>query len=86
MGLMSNRSPVETRPQTVGELEFDSLEGFPCGCVALVQRARPWPVTVVSIEVQGPHCLLPDHRPGSVVRLGNVWESGGEPSDIDEDE
>ena len=67
-------------------LEFESLELFPCGCVALVQRTRPWPVTVVSIEAKGPHCLFVQHRPGKVVRLGEVWESAAADDDVEEEE
>lgn len=57
------------------QLEFESFERFACGCVAVVQRARPWPVTVASIEVQGPHCVLDEHRPGCVVRLDSSWDA-----------
>ncbi len=70
MNAPSFRPAVSSGPP----LEFDSLERFPCGCVALVQKTRPWPVTVVSIEAKGPHCLFAQHRPGKVVRLGDAWE------------
>ncbi|MFB3853408.1 MAG: hypothetical protein ACE148_06240 [Vicinamibacterales bacterium] len=73
MDVMLDRTST-ARSLGVDQLEFDSLERFPCGCIAVVQRAQPWPVTVVSIEVQGPHCFLSHHRPGRVVRLGSSWE------------
>ena len=53
------------------QLELELLERLPCGCVAAVHRARPWPVTVMSLEAKGPHCILPGHRAGRVLRLGD---------------
>jgi hypothetical protein len=83
MDAIVNRGST-ARSLGVEQLEFDSFERFACGCVAVVQRARPWPVTVVSIEVQGPHCVLDDHRPGKVVRLGTSWDSQDEEGDCED--
>lgn len=78
-----NVPPPNRVSASVPPLEFESLERFPCGCVALIQRTRPWPVTVVSIEAKGPHCLFAHHRPGRVVRLGEAWEP---PDTMDDDD
>ena len=71
-------STSSVRPTgTVFELE--ALEGMPCGCVAAAYRARPWDVAVVSLEAKGPHCILPGHASGQILRLGD-------PSEFDEDD
>jgi hypothetical protein len=75
---MNMPSVQRTVPGAVPQLEFDSLERFPCGCIALIQHTRPWPVTVISIEARGPYCHLTGHRVGKVVRLGDAWEAMGE--------
>jgi hypothetical protein len=54
--------------------ELEALEGLPCGCVATVYRARPWDVAVVSVEAKGPHCILPGHAIGQILRLGDAAE------------
>lgn len=59
--------------------ELEALEGLPCGCVAAAYRARPWDVAVVSLEAKGPHCILPGHATGQILRLGD-------PSEFDEEE
>src|SRR5262249_10912961 len=38
--------------------ELEALEGLPCGCVAAAYRARPWDVSVVSLQAKCPHCML----------------------------
>ena len=52
---------------------------MPCGCVAAAYRARPWDVAVVSLEAKGPHCILPGHTSGQILRLGD-------PAEFDEDD
>lgn len=59
--------------------ELEALEALPCGCVAAAYRARPWDVSVISLEAKGPYCILPGHSTGQVLRLGD-------PSEFDEDE
>ena len=49
-------------------------KGMPCGCVAAAYRARPWDVAVVSLEAKGPHCILPGHTSGQILRLGDPSE------------
>jgi hypothetical protein len=38
------------RPSATTVFELEALEGLPCGCVAAAYRARPWDVSVVSLE------------------------------------
>jgi hypothetical protein len=71
-----SQSPVKPMA-TVFELE--ALEGLPCGCVAAAYRARPWDVSVVSLEAKGPHCILVGHASGQILRLGD-------PEEFDEEE
>jgi hypothetical protein len=73
-----NMAPLSRAGVGTPRMEFDGLERFPCGCIALVEHTRPWPVTVISIEAKGPHCILPAHSAGRVVRLGDGWDSMGE--------
>jgi hypothetical protein len=54
--------------------ELEALEGLPCGCVSAAYRARPWDVTVVSLEAKGPHCILAGHSSGQILRLGDPAE------------
>jgi hypothetical protein len=51
--------------------ELQALEGMACGCVAAAYRALPWDVAVVSLEAKGPHCILPGHESGQILRLGD---------------
>ena len=67
------------RPRTTTVFELEALEGLPCGCVSAAYRARPWDVAVVSVEAKGPHCILPGHTSGQILRLGD-------PSEFDEDD
>jgi hypothetical protein len=55
--------------------ELEALEGLPCGCVAAAYRARPWDVSVVSLEAKGPHCILAGHANGQILRLGEALEA-----------
>jgi len=66
------------RPKTT-IFELEALEGLPCGCVAAAYRARPWDVSVVSLEAKGPHCILAGHSNGQILRLGD-------PADFEEEE
>jgi hypothetical protein len=70
------------RPTTT-VFELEALEGLPCGCVAAAYRARPWDVSVVSLEAKGPHCILEGHSTGQILRLGETSELEDEE---DEDE
>jgi hypothetical protein len=47
--------------------------------VAAAYRARPWDVSVVSLEAKGPHCILAGHASGQILRLGD-------PEEFDEEE
>jgi hypothetical protein len=64
---------------TTTVFELEALEGLPCGCVAAAYRARPWDVAVVSLEAKGPHCILPGHANGQILRLGD-------PAEFDDDD
>lgn len=61
--------------------ELEELEGLPCGCVTAAYRARPWDVAVVSLEAKGPHCILPGHASGQILRLGDPTEFEEEDED-----
>jgi hypothetical protein len=69
-----NTSPRIDVGRAPAQLEFRALERFPCGCVAIIQQTRPNPITIVSIDAKGPHCILPSHSAGKVVRLGDAWD------------
>jgi hypothetical protein len=62
------------RPSATTVFEVEALEGLPCGCVAAAYRARPWDVSVVSLEAKGPHCILAGHASGQILRLGDSEE------------
>ena len=57
------------------ELEFQTLEQLPCGCVLAIQRLRLSDVSVTSLEAKGPHCTIPAHRADRVIGLGNPFEA-----------
>jgi hypothetical protein len=69
---------------TTTVFELEALEGLPCGCVAAAFRARPWDVAVVSLEAKGPHCILPGHANGQILRLGDATEFGDADDEDDE--
>jgi hypothetical protein len=71
------------RPTTT-VFELEALEGLPCGCVAAAYRARPWDVSVVSLEAKGPHCILAGHAMGQILRLGDPSEFETEGDEDDE--
>jgi hypothetical protein len=73
---MATVSAVQTRPTTI--LDLEALESLPCGCVAAAYRARPWDVSVVSLEAKGPHCIFDGHATGQILRLGDPFESDGD--------
>ena len=62
---------------TATVFELEALEGLPCGCVAVAYRARPWEMTMISLEAKGPHCVFPGHRAGQVLHFG-------EPAEVEE--
>jgi hypothetical protein len=59
------------------QFQLETLERFPCGCVAAIQSVRPSGVTVVSLEAKGPHCPFRSHRANKVIRLGEELDSIG---------
>ena len=68
-----------TRTPTL--LELVALDSLPCGCVAAAFRARPWDLTVVSLEAKGPHCPNRGHDQGRVLELGVASDLLGEDSE-----
>ena len=60
-------------------IELEALEGLPCGWWLRRIGARPWDVSVVSLEAKGPHCILAGHASGQILRLGD-------PEEFDEEE
>lgn len=64
------------RPTTVFELE--ALEGWPCGCVTVAYRTRPWGFLVVALEAKGPHCILAGHTVGQIVQMSDPGEADPE--------
>ena len=79
MAVPASASALSYVRPTTTVFELEALEGLPCGCVAAAYRARPWDVAVVSLEAKGPHCILPVHASGQVLRLGD-------PAEFDDDE
>lgn len=71
---VSGAASISTVRPTGTVFELEALEGMPCGCVAAAYRARPWDVAVVSLEAKGPHCILPGHASGQILRLGDPSE------------
>jgi hypothetical protein len=49
------------------QLEFESFQALPCGCVAGEYRALPWAFNVTRLEVKGPHCQRSEHAPDQVL-------------------
>ncbi|MPZ20324.1 MAG: hypothetical protein GEV06_20765 [Luteitalea sp.] len=68
-------------PRPLSLFEFEDLEALPCGCVSASYRARPWDITLVSLEAKGEHCLLPGHAIGAVLQLGEPVEEDAEQED-----
>jgi hypothetical protein len=79
-------STVSNTRRSASLFELEALEGLPCGCVAAAYRARPWDVLVVSIEAKGPHCILPGHGQGQILRLGELNDLEAEAYGFDEEE
>jgi hypothetical protein len=69
-----NVSAVRTVAKAVPVFEFEELAGLPCGCVTAAYRSAQWDVTMVSVEAKGPHCILPQHFVGQVLRLGDTLQ------------
>lgn len=74
---MRTATAVGTRPRPAARFEFEALEGLPCGCVAVAYRARPWELSMISLEAKGPHCVFPGHCAGQVLHFG-------EPAELDD--
>lgn len=72
--------------RTSALFELEALESLPCGCVAAAYRARPWDVAVVSLEAKGPHCILPGHAQGQILRLGDLADLEVQDGDYEDDE
>jgi hypothetical protein len=66
--------------QNIAQIQLETLEGLPCGCVVAIQTVRPSGVPVVSLEAKGPHCTHSTHRTNKVIRLGEPFD----PFDYDE--
>jgi hypothetical protein len=81
--MMSTPSVKAYNPRAE-QLELETLELLPCGCIAAILRTRPWSVRVVSLEAKGPHCILPGHRAGKVLRLGSPAELDEAGEDMEE--
>ena len=77
---------VNDARRTSALFELETLEGLPCGCVTAAYRARPWDVAVVSLEAKGPHCILPGHEQGQILRLGDLADLEVQDGEFDEDE
>jgi hypothetical protein len=71
---MRTSAAVVSRARPAARFEFEALEGLPCGCVAVAYRARPWEMTMISLEAKGPHCVFPGHRSGQVLHFGEPAE------------
>jgi hypothetical protein len=80
--------PPSVRAQEASQLQLETLELLPCGCVVAIQRVRPSGVTAVSLEAKGPHCTYREHRPNRLIRLGEPvdadMDDSYDPSDYDE--
>lgn len=80
--------PPSARAQEASQLQLETLELLPCGCVVAIQRVRPSGVTAVSLEAKGPHCTYREHRPNRLIRLGEPVDADVDdlydPSDYDE--
>lgn len=64
------RRSNEVRARQSPHYALDSLQALPCGCVAAVYRTQPLDLELVSVEVQGPHCVYWHHEAGRVLRVG----------------
>ncbi len=60
--------------QHVDQIQLETLERLPCGCVVAIQTVRPSGVPVVSLEAKGPHCTRASHRVNQVMRLGEPFD------------
>lgn len=83
MSMSAGSMITDVRPASSALFELEALQGLPCGCVAAAYRARPWDVAVVSLEAKGPHCILPGHAQGQILRLGDLADLEAEDVDIE---
>lgn len=83
MSMSAGSMMTDVRPASSALFELEALESLPCGCVAAAYRARPWDVAVVSIEAKGPHCILPGHGQGQILRLGDLADLEAEDAEIE---
>jgi hypothetical protein len=71
--LTSARGHVVGTPNGA-QMQLETLEGLPCGCIVAIQTVRPSGVPVISLEAKGPHCPHPMHRANKVIRLGEPFD------------
>jgi hypothetical protein len=81
MTLTTTAPSAAATPRPLSLFEFEDLEALPCGCVSASYRARPWDITLVSLEAKGEHCLLPGHAIGAVLQLGEPIDEETEQED-----
>ncbi len=67
----ASRRSLGAPSRHAGRFDVETLELLPCGCVAALRRADPWPVKVVSLEAKGPYCLAADHTPGTMLKVSD---------------
>jgi hypothetical protein len=56
------------------QMQLETLERLPCGCVVAIQTVRPSGVPLISLEAKGPHCTHMTHRANKVIRLGEPFD------------
>ncbi len=74
--MTGERGRVAAVPETA-QIQLETLDLLPCGCIVAVQTVRPSGVTVVSLEAKGPHCTHAMHRANKVIRLGESFDPFG---------
>jgi hypothetical protein len=57
-----------------GQMQLETLELLPCGCIVAIQTVRPSGVPVISLEAKGPHCTHRTHHANKVIRLGEPFD------------
>ncbi len=65
----ASRRSLGAPSRHAGRFDVETLELLPCGCVAALRRADPWPVKVVSLEAKGPYCILEGHSLGAMLKV-----------------
>jgi hypothetical protein len=71
--MMSRGGRVVGAPDAA-QMQLETLELMPCGCIVAVQTVRPSGVPVISFEAKGPHCTHSTHRANKVIRLGEPYD------------